>query len=167
LDEEDLDFQLAPPQIRRKNAAERAIRTFKNHFIDELFSTNRDSPLDLRNKLLPQCLITLNLFRRSRINPQLSSQAHMHGAFDFNRTSLAPPGTKVLIREKPDVWETWAPNAVEVGILALPFSTTGAIASGNGPPMQNEWLTPCRGFPPPSSCRKIHPSTPSSQPLMI
>jgi hypothetical protein len=37
----------------------------------------------------------------------------MHGAFDFNRTPLAPPGTKVIIHEKPDTRGTWAPHAVE------------------------------------------------------
>jgi hypothetical protein len=75
---------------------------FKNNFIAGLCSTNRDFPLHLWEKLLPQCLLTLNLLRRSRINPQLSAQAHMHGAFNFNRTPLASPGTKVLIHEKPD-----------------------------------------------------------------
>jgi hypothetical protein len=103
MDEENIDFQLAPPQVHRRNAAERAIRTFKNHFIARLCSTNRDFPLNLWDKVLPQCLITLNLLRRSRINPQLSAQAHMHGTFDFNCTPLAPPGTKVLIHEKSDV----------------------------------------------------------------
>jgi hypothetical protein len=109
----DIDFQLAPPHVHRRNAAERAIRTFKNHFIAGLCSTNPDFPLNMWEKLLPQCLITLNLLRRSRINPQLSAQAHINGAFDFNRTPLAPPGTKVLIHEKPTSRGTWAPHAVE------------------------------------------------------
>jgi hypothetical protein len=113
MDDCGITFQLAPPHCHRRNAAERAIRTFKNHFIAGLCSTNRDFPLNLWDKLLPQCLITLNLLRRSRINPQLSAQAHMHGAFDFNRTPLAPPGTKVLIHEKPDIRGTWAPHAIE------------------------------------------------------
>jgi hypothetical protein len=37
----------------------------------------------------------------------------MRGPFDLNRNPLAPPGTKVLIHEKPDVRKTWAPHAVE------------------------------------------------------
>jgi hypothetical protein len=71
----DIDFQLAPPHIHRRNTAERAIHTFKNHFIAGLCSTNPAFPLNLWDKLLPQCLVTLNLLRRSRINPQLSAQA--------------------------------------------------------------------------------------------
>jgi hypothetical protein len=113
IDEEDIDLQLAPPQVHQRNAAELAIHTFKNHFIAGLCSTNRDFPLNLWDKMLPQCLITLNLLRRSLISPQLSVQAHMHGAFDFNRTPVSPPGTKVLIHKKPNVRETWAPHTIE------------------------------------------------------
>jgi hypothetical protein len=109
----DIDFHLAPPHIHRRNAAERAIRTFKNHFIAGLCSTNPAFPLNLWDKLLPQCLITLNLLRLSRINPQLSAQSHTNDSFDFNRTPLAPPVTKVLIHEKPSTRGTWAPHAVE------------------------------------------------------
>jgi hypothetical protein len=69
--------------------------------------------LNLWDKLLPQRPVTLNLLRRSRINPQLSAQAHINGAFDFNRTPPAPPGTKVLIHEKPATRGTWAPRVVE------------------------------------------------------
>jgi hypothetical protein len=87
----DIDFQLAPPHVHRRNAAKRAIRTFKNHFIAGLCSTNPDFPLNLWDKLLPQCLTTLNLLRRYRINPQLSAQAHINRAFDFNHTPLALP----------------------------------------------------------------------------
>jgi hypothetical protein len=113
MTEQDIDFQLAPPHLHRRNAAERAIRTFKNHFIAGLCSTDPDMPLHLRDKLVPQALITLNLLRSSTMNPsRVSAYAQIRGAFDFNRTPVAPPGTKVLIHEKPEVRGTWAPHAV-------------------------------------------------------
>ena len=37
---EKVDFQLAPPHVHRRNAAERAIRTFKNHLIAGRCSTD-------------------------------------------------------------------------------------------------------------------------------
>jgi hypothetical protein len=80
MDDTGIAFQLAPPHCHRRNAAECAICTFKNHLIAGLCSTNRGFPLNQWDKLLPKCLLTLNLLRRSRINPQLSAQAHMHGA---------------------------------------------------------------------------------------
>jgi hypothetical protein len=40
MDETGIVFKLPPPQCNRRNAAERAIQTFKNHFIAGLCSTN-------------------------------------------------------------------------------------------------------------------------------
>ena len=80
----DIDFQLAPPEIHRRNAAERAIRTFKNHFIAGLTSTDPAFPLHLWDRLIEQAALTLNLLRRSHINPRLSAYAQLNGQFDFN-----------------------------------------------------------------------------------
>jgi hypothetical protein len=109
---QNVDVQLSPPHIHRRNAAERAIRTFKNHFVAGLCSTDVDFPMQLWDRLIPQAVQTLNLLRKSRLHPQMSAYAHLHGPFDFNRTPLAPPGIKVLIHEKPTVRGTWAPHAV-------------------------------------------------------
>jgi hypothetical protein len=74
---------LFPPGIHRRNAAERAIRTFKNHFIAGLCSVDQHYPLHLWDKLLPQAELTLNLLRGSRLNPTVSTHAQMHGAFEI------------------------------------------------------------------------------------
>ena len=113
LSDNQVDFQLVPPHAHRRNSAERAIRVFKNHFIAGLCSTDPSFPLHLWDRLLPQALLTLNLLRSSHINPKLSAQALIHGPFDFNRTPLAPPGTKVLIHIKPNMRETWSPHGTE------------------------------------------------------
>lgn len=103
-------YQLVPPAVHRANAAERAIRTFKNHFIAGLSSVDPNFPLYLWDRLIEQALLTLNLMRTSRINPKLSAQAQLHGFFDFNRTPLAPPGTRILAHEKPSKRASWAPH---------------------------------------------------------
>ena len=108
-----IEFQLAPPHIHRRNAAERAIRTFKNHFIAGLCSTDSRFPMHLWCRLIPQALLTLNLLRPSRINPTLSAEAQLNGAFDFMKTPLAPPGTKCQVHEKLSQRRTWAPHSVD------------------------------------------------------
>jgi hypothetical protein len=65
---EDDDFQLVPPGMHRRNAAERAIRTFKNHFIAGLSSIDKDFPLHLWDQLLPQAILSVNLLRGSRLH---------------------------------------------------------------------------------------------------
>jgi hypothetical protein len=107
---EDINFQLVPPNVHRRNAAERAIRTFKNHFIAGLFSVDKSFPLHLWDKLLPQAELTLNLLRGLRINPKLSAHAQLHGNFDFNRTPIATPGIRVLVDMKATERTTWSPH---------------------------------------------------------
>jgi hypothetical protein len=103
---EGVDYQLVPPGIHHRNAAERAICTFKNHFIAGLCSIDKHFPLHLWDRLVPQVVIMLNMMRGSQINPQLSAWAQINGHFDFNCTPLAPPGIRVLIHEKPQNQET-------------------------------------------------------------
>jgi hypothetical protein len=113
MTEEKVDFQLVPPGVHGRNAAERAIHTFQNHFIAGLCSVNKAFPLHLWDRLIPQAEISLNLLRGSRINPKLSAWAQIHGSFDYNRTPLGPPGTRVLAHEKPDARTTWSPHTLD------------------------------------------------------
>ena len=92
----EIDYQLTPVGLHRRNAVEKAGETFKNHFISGLCNTDPQFPLSLWDKLILQAELTLNLLRLSRINPNLSPYAQLNGNFDFNRTPIAPPGLKVL-----------------------------------------------------------------------
>jgi hypothetical protein len=66
--------------------------------------------LHLWDRLLPQAEITLNLLRTLRLHPQLSAAAHFHGLVDYNKTSFAPPGCKIIAHERPGKRRTWAPH---------------------------------------------------------
>ena len=111
LESSDIEIALVPPYLHRRNAAERAIQTFKAHFISILCGTDPKFPVNLWDKLLPHAEITLNLLRNSRINPALSAYCQVWGNFDFNKTPLAPAGTKLLVHIKPEIRESWAPRA--------------------------------------------------------
>jgi hypothetical protein len=50
----DIAYQLVPPHCHRRNAAERAIRTFKEHFVAGLSSFDPYFPMHLWDRLLPQ-----------------------------------------------------------------------------------------------------------------
>lgn len=113
MNEQEEDYQLAPPGIHRRNSAERAIRTFKNHFIAGLSSVDPKFPLNLWDRLVEQCYITLNLLRGSRMNPKLSAYAQIEGEFSFNRTPIAPPGTRVVVHEKPSNRGSWDAHGVD------------------------------------------------------
>jgi hypothetical protein len=77
-----------------------------------LCSTDTQFPIHLWDRLIPHAVITLNLLLQSRINPKLSAHAQLHGLFDYSKTPLAPPGTKVIIHEKPDHRGSWSPHGL-------------------------------------------------------
>ena len=112
-------FQLVPPYLHRTNAAERAIQTYKDHLISGLSSCDPNFSLYLWYLPNPHATLTLNLLRPSRLNLRLSAEAQLNGAFDFNRTPLAPPGTRVIVHKTPDNRRTWAPHGVYGWYLRL------------------------------------------------
>jgi hypothetical protein len=106
----DIAYQLVPPHCHRHNAAERAIRTFKEQFVTGISSVDPAFPLHVWDRRLPQAEITLNLLQTSRLHLQLSAAAHFHGLVDYNKTAFAPPGCKITAHEKPGKRRTWAPH---------------------------------------------------------
>ena len=108
LAKNSINFQLVPPDAHRRNAAERAIRTFKNHFLSTLATCHSDFPITEWDRLLPQSQMTLNLLRAARCNPNLSAYAYLAGEHNYNKVPLAPPGTRVFVHAKPNKRKTWA-----------------------------------------------------------
>jgi hypothetical protein len=101
IQSEKINIQMVPPHNHRANTTEQAIATFKEHFIVALATVDQLCPLQLWDEFLPQVELTLNMLRFSRCNPKISANQEVYGAFDFNKTSLAPPGTKALIYDDP------------------------------------------------------------------
>lgn len=111
--QEDISFQKAPPNMHRRNTAERCIRTSVNHIISMLSGTDPSFPLHLWDKLFAQGELTLNLMRASRSNPKVSAWEEVCGAFDFNATPLAPVGMRIVAHEPPEQRPAWAPHGVD------------------------------------------------------
>ena len=69
--------------------------------------TDPDSPISECDRLLFKLLITLNLLRKSRVNTALSAYAYLFGPYDFNKSPMTPPGTRVIVHEKPSNRTPW------------------------------------------------------------
>jgi hypothetical protein len=124
--DEKINIQLVPPHNHRVNAAEQAIATFKEHFIAALTTVDMHCLLQLWDKFLPQVEPTLNMLRFSQRNPNKSANQEVYGSFDFNKTPLAPLGTKSLIYNDPASRASWAPPRNRwllrrPGFQSLPF----------------------------------------------
>ena len=101
-------YELVPPYQHRRNAAEKAIFTSKNHLLAGLATCDPNFLIIERNRLLFQSELTLNLLQISIINPKLLAWAYIHGIFDFNKIPLAPSGTEIIMHSKPSERASWA-----------------------------------------------------------
>ena len=101
-------LQLVPPHVHRRNAAERAIRTFKDHFLAILAGTDPTFPADRWDLLLPHAELTLNLLRPSNTPATAASAWHaLFGNFNFDATPIGPAGSRVLIHNKASLRQSW------------------------------------------------------------
>ena len=109
---ENCKLQLVPPDTHRRNLAERAIQTFKSHFIAILAGVDQSFPMNLWDRLLPQAETTLNLLRHLKKNSTISAYQHVHGSFDYNKTPLGLLGCAVEMHESTNRRKTWDPRSL-------------------------------------------------------
>ncbi len=107
IKENGMDYELLPLGQHRRNQAERAIQTFKAHFISILAGVNDKLPLLLWCHLLKPTELTLNLLHQSRVAPKISAFAHVHGTHDYMPKLFAPIGCAVQMHVKPDNRLSW------------------------------------------------------------
>ncbi len=93
---------MVPPFTKRANKAERAIQTFKRHFIAVLAGTHPSFPIDRWSELLPQAKLTLNMMRSYADQPVISAYHGIYRApYDFLAHLIAPCGTLVVVVHDP------------------------------------------------------------------
>ena len=73
LTKETVKFQLVEPHNHRAKASERAIQTFKNHFISGLCIGDKALPTILWIYLVKQAQDSLNMMQKPRVYPKLSA----------------------------------------------------------------------------------------------
>ena len=103
---EDISFQYVPPHCKRRNAAERAI-------ISNLCTVDKDFLLQLWDTILLQTKLTLNLLRRSQLDPCISAWEQLHGKYNYDAHPLAPLGMRIVLHKKLPHRDSWLPNGGE------------------------------------------------------
>ena len=49
----------------------------------------------------------MNILRNYRVNPDFSAYAYLYGPYDFNKYTMAPPETCVMVHDKPGNFSSW------------------------------------------------------------
>jgi hypothetical protein len=90
-------FQLVPPDMHHQNWAERAIGSFKDHFLAILASVDSAFSPYLWDPLLPQAELTLNHLHQATLNPRISAWEIFQGPFDLKKMPFCLVGCCILI----------------------------------------------------------------------
>ena len=101
------NYQLVPPSTHQSNATERAIRTFKAHFLSILAGVAPYFPRNLWDLLLPQTEVTLNLIRQANLDPDISTRSYFHRPFNFDATLIRPLGCDIIAHKKTGTISSW------------------------------------------------------------
>ncbi len=72
-----MTFHLVPLHDHQRNHAEKAIQSFKAHFISILCRTNKEFPLHMWCQLLPQAEDTLNMLRTAQLCLTVSAYTYL------------------------------------------------------------------------------------------
>eukprot|EP00804_Cyclotella_cryptica_P028355 CCRYP_016413-RA/>CCRYP_016413-RA protein AED:0.25 eAED:0.25 QI:0/0/0/1/1/1/3/0/885 len=108
-----MTYQLVPPDDHRRNIAEKAIQTWKDHFIAVISGTDAKFPLHLWCQLLPQMERQLCLLRQSNAYPHISSHTHLYGHHDYNAHPFVPLGMEALVHDKPHRHKSFAQHCTK------------------------------------------------------
>ena len=96
----DCKWKFIEPSNHQVNTAERAIYTFKNHFISGLCTTDADWPVQLWDHLATQAVVTVSLLHASHINVGKSAYHQLNGhTYNWNVYPMAPSGHKGITYE--------------------------------------------------------------------
>jgi len=111
IENNNMKYQLVPPNDHRHNVAEKAIQTFKDHFVGVLCGTGENFPMQLWCQILRPAEAQLNLLRKSRVDPTKSAYEVLYGkVHDYNANPWAPLGSPVQIHVNPKNRRTWDPH---------------------------------------------------------
>ena len=100
-------YQLVPPNVHRINLVERAITTFKAHFISVLAGVDPTFPKFIWDNLLVKTELTINLLRQATLNPSMSAWEYFNGAFYFTSNPLGTIGCKLIIHATKNKRKSW------------------------------------------------------------
>ena len=139
------------PYNHLSNASERAIQTFKNHFISSLCIRDYNFTTVLWSYLVRQALDSLNMLRTSRVYPKLSAYCGLEGFHNFNRHPWAPPETKGTIFNPPEkryscgarVLDVWYLDTAQPHYICFTFveTATGGINISGQQTLYSQYCT--------------------------
>ena len=113
-------------QLRTGTAIQRKKLCKHTRRLSNLFSSpcQKAFPIAYWCRLLPQTDLSVNIVRPSHQNPLLSTWTAMEGELHFDTTPIAPPGSEMLMHQKPARRSSFGLNVKRRGTWGHASSTT-------------------------------------------
>jgi hypothetical protein len=112
-----MTYELVSPKKHRHNIAEKAIQTFKDHFVGVLSGCVPSMPIHLWCQLLPQVERQLLLLQQSCAHPNLLVYAPVYKHYDYNWHLFIPIGMEALVHDKPHKRCTYPKHCTKAFVL--------------------------------------------------
>ena len=100
------------PRDYRRNTAEEDIQVAKVHIILVICGVDKNCPIHIWDRFVPQIEMGLNMLRPSKLVPMISSLAHLHGQHDYNAHPLAPVGCPVEMHVQTEIRKSFGAHSV-------------------------------------------------------
>ena len=107
--------------MHQSNPAEQLTQKYKSCIKPTVTSLPLTFPIAYLCRLIPQVDFSVNVVRKCRQNPLLSAWAKMEGEYHFDATSVAPPGSEILMHENTNRRKTFGLNAKKTWYIAPCF----------------------------------------------
>ena len=115
----NIDIELSPSKNHHLNGpGERAVGTYKAHFISTLATIDPNCPMQLWDIFLEQTTGTLSILRTLRRNTKVSAFEELNGKFDYNKTSVVPVGLKALVNNDPSDSTSFEAKALDTFVVS-------------------------------------------------
>ncbi|KAL7503578.1 hypothetical protein ACHAXN_001353, partial [Cyclotella atomus] len=112
IEKHGMDVERVPKEAHKRNAAEKAIQTAKNHLKAILAGCDASFPMHLWDRILPQAELTCNLLRPANAtNPNISAYQYVNGNHDYDKHPLHPLGCKVQAFNDTKTRRSWEENS--------------------------------------------------------
>ena len=100
-------YQLVPPNVHQRNAAEQVICMFKAHFLFISAGVDPDFPMYMWDTLIQQTDLTINLLCQATINRNFLVWDYFNGPFNYATTPLGPLVIRVMIHNTVNTRKSW------------------------------------------------------------
>ena len=114
-------FLIVPPDNHRRNLADKAIKTWKDHFIGVMSGTAAAFPAHIWCQEIPQAESQLLLLRHSNVKSMISAYAHVYGPHNCNGAPFLPIGMETIMQDNPKRRGTFAEHFGKGFILGTAF----------------------------------------------